>query len=190
MVVLTQDRRPGVVEKMLRILRSDNDCRQVANEAPTSRTFTCRGTTICDRDDQSRICGIMSCYRSIPESTAGQGSGLGCSPTPSPTGTHMTVELSHHKFVRNQPVSTHLPRPFTDIWKWQLDASCRGMDSSIFFHPDNERGFARIQRVERAKEICHRCPVLTQCRTHALEVDEPYGIWGGLSEIERLATKG
>jgi WhiB family redox-sensing transcriptional regulator len=24
-----------------------------------------------------------------------------------------------------------------------------------------------------------------QCRTHALSVQEPYGIWGGLSEDER-----
>jgi WhiB family transcriptional regulator, redox-sensing transcriptional regulator len=27
--------------------------------------------------------------------------------------------------------------------------------------------------------------VIEQCRSHALEVGEPYGIWGGLSETER-----
>jgi WhiB family redox-sensing transcriptional regulator len=27
--------------------------------------------------------------------------------------------------------------------------------------------------------------VLDQCRRHALEVHEPYGVWGGLSEAER-----
>jgi WhiB family redox-sensing transcriptional regulator len=27
--------------------------------------------------------------------------------------------------------------------------------------------------------------VIAQCRTHALAVGEPYGIWGGLSESER-----
>jgi WhiB family redox-sensing transcriptional regulator len=27
--------------------------------------------------------------------------------------------------------------------------------------------------------------VLEQCRKHALTVEEPYGIWGGLGEIER-----
>ena len=32
---------------------------------------------------------------------------------------------------------------------------------------------------------CRRCPVLEQCRRHALEVQEPYGIWGGLTEYER-----
>ena len=36
-----------------------------------------------------------------------------------------------------------------------------------------------------AKQLCRACPVITQCRTHALQVGEPYGIWGGLSESER-----
>jgi len=26
---------------------------------------------------------------------------------------------------------------------------------------------------------------MAQCRAHALDVGEPYGIWGGLSETER-----
>jgi WhiB family redox-sensing transcriptional regulator len=59
------------------------------------------------------------------------------------------------------------------------------VDSSVFFHPDGERGRARLQRERRAKEMCRQCPVMVQCRTHALAVGEPYGIWGGLSETER-----
>ena len=62
---------------------------------------------------------------------------------------------------------------------------CRGVDSSFFFHPDGERGPARAQREARAKTMCSHCPVLAQCRKHALAVREPYGIWGGLSESER-----
>ena len=80
---------------------------------------------------------------------------------------------------------TRLPGPNADFWDWQLDAICRGMDSSAFYHPDGERGMARERRVERAKSICASCPVLTQCREHALTVREPYGVWGGLSEEER-----
>jgi diguanylate cyclase (GGDEF)-like protein/PAS domain S-box-containing protein len=37
----------------------------------------------------------MSCYRSIPESTAGQGCGHGGAPVPSRIGTHAREELSH-----------------------------------------------------------------------------------------------
>lgn len=79
-----------------------------------------------------------------------------------------------------------LPGPSADTWDWQLNGSCRGMDSAFFFHPDGERGPARARREERAKAVCHRCPVLEQCRRHALAVQEPYGIWGGMSEADRI----
>jgi WhiB family redox-sensing transcriptional regulator len=78
-----------------------------------------------------------------------------------------------------------LPVPVTDIWDWQMRGACRGMDSGFFFHPEGERGPARANREARAKQICHTCPVLEQCRRHALAVQEPYGVWGGLSEADR-----
>jgi WhiB family redox-sensing transcriptional regulator len=83
------------------------------------------------------------------------------------------------------PQPQQLPGPNADIWDWQMHGLCRGVDSSVFFHPDGERGRARAQREMRAKEMCRSCPVITQCRSHALAVGEPYGIWGGLSESER-----
>ncbi len=83
------------------------------------------------------------------------------------------------------PMPEQLPGPNADIWNWQLQGACRGVDSSVFFHPDGERGRARAQRERRAKELCGSCPVIAQCRSHALEFGEIYGIWGGLSEGER-----
>lgn len=74
------------------------------------------------------------------------------------------------------PQPEQLPGPNADIWNWQLQGLCRGMDSSMFFHPDGERGRARTQREQRAKEMCRRCPVIEACRSHALEVGEPYGV--------------
>src|SRR4051812_906895 len=78
-----------------------------------------------------------------------------------------------------------LPTPVTEVWNWQMRGSCRGMDSGFFFHPENERGPARALRETRAKEVCRRCPVIEECRRHALAAHEPYGVWGGLSESER-----
>src|SRR5687767_9711555 len=78
-----------------------------------------------------------------------------------------------------------LPKPVTEEWDWQKEGLCRGADSAVFFHPDNERGAARAAREQRAKLICHRCPVLESCRHHALAVHERYGVWGGMSEDER-----
>lgn len=80
---------------------------------------------------------------------------------------------------------TRLPGPNADFWDWQMQAACRGMDSEVFFHPDGQRGSARAQREQAAKQICASCPVMQQCREHALKVREPYGVWGGLTEDER-----
>jgi WhiB family redox-sensing transcriptional regulator len=82
-------------------------------------------------------------------------------------------------------VISRLPGPVEQHWEWQLRGSCRGLDSSLFFHPEYERGPARHAREERAKAICHNCPVLTDCRKHALSVQEPYGVWGAMTADER-----
>ncbi|MGS0683811.1 WhiB family transcriptional regulator [Nakamurella sp. GG22] len=69
---------------------------------------------------------------------------------------------------------------------WQEQAACRGADSGLFFPPDAERKGARTRREARAKALCVTCPVLEACRSHALRVGEPAGIWGALTEDERL----
>ncbi|OBG87378.1 hypothetical protein A5733_04195 [Mycobacterium sp. NS-7484] len=70
-------------------------------------------------------------------------------------------------------------------WGWRVKALCRQRDPSIFFHPDGERGKARRRRQLEAKQVCAQCPVLRQCREHSLAFEEPFGIWGGLTEEER-----
>ncbi|MCW2622209.1 MAG: transcription factor WhiB [Frankiales bacterium] len=81
-----------------------------------------------------------------------------------------------------------LPGPVVEKWEWQLQGSCRGMPSEVFFHPEGERGPRRAGREAAAKAICAQCPVQLICREHALASQEPYGIWGGLSEHERVAA--
>ncbi|CAN5555799.1 hypothetical protein BH24ACT13_BH24ACT13_01820 [soil metagenome] len=55
----------------------------------------------------------------------------------------------------------------------------------MFFHPEGERGPTRLARDLAAKAVCARCPVIAECAAHALQVREPYGVWGGLTEDER-----
>lgn len=59
------------------------------------------------------------------------------------------------------------------------------MGSTQFFHPEGERGRSRQRRDDSAKAVCATCPVLARCREHALSTQEPYGVWGGMTEEER-----
>jgi WhiB family redox-sensing transcriptional regulator len=77
------------------------------------------------------------------------------------------------------------PVPVAALWDWQHQGLCRQTSPEVFFHPEGERGPARRRRQERAVAICRVCPVLEECREHALRVNEPYGIWGGMTEDER-----
>lgn len=80
---------------------------------------------------------------------------------------------------------SRLPGPIMDKWDWQHQGSCRELDTELFFHPEGERGSSRRRRAANAKSVCNSCPVIAQCRKHALDTREPYGIWGGMTEEER-----
>jgi len=71
---------------------------------------------------------------------------------------------------------------------WQRRAACRGPIAKVFFPPSApESRTARETREARAKAICRGCGVREDCLAYALEIAEPHGIWGGLSEVERRA---
>jgi WhiB family redox-sensing transcriptional regulator len=74
-------------------------------------------------------------------------------------------------------------------WSWRLDAACRGVDTAVFYGPDDERPTRKRLREQQAKAICSTCPVLGPCRQHALAAREWYGVWGGLGERERQALQ-
>jgi WhiB family redox-sensing transcriptional regulator len=79
-----------------------------------------------------------------------------------------------------------VPGPVAQRWEWQFRGLCREVGPALFFHPEGERGPERRMRDLAAKAVCARCPVLRECRTHALLAREPYGVWGGLTEDERV----
>jgi WhiB family redox-sensing transcriptional regulator len=63
---------------------------------------------------------------------------------------------------------------------WWKRAQCRGADADSFFPLPNDQ-----DAVERALEICGRCPVRNPCRRYAMSHRERHGIWGGLTETTR-----
>lgn len=81
-----------------------------------------------------------------------------------------------------------VPGPSAPAWEWQHAGACRDADPEIFFHPMGERGGAARRRERAAKAVCASCPVVRRCREFALDTRQEYGVWGGLSEIERDAA--
>lgn len=65
---------------------------------------------------------------------------------------------------------------------WQADALCAQTDAEAHF-PD------RGGSTKAAKRVCAMCDVTGECLNYALENDEKFGIWGGLSERERRKLK-
>lgn len=65
---------------------------------------------------------------------------------------------------------------------WQSEALCAQTDPEAFFP---EKGGS----TRDAKRICTSCDVRGECLEYALNNDERFGIWGGLSERERRKLK-
>lgn len=68
---------------------------------------------------------------------------------------------------------------------WHARAACNGVDpgtaDELFFHTPNDD-----YAIAEAKEICSWCPVRRECFNYALDNEVKEGVWGGLTESERL----
>ena len=71
---------------------------------------------------------------------------------------------------------------FIEPVPWSDEAKCLNADPDVFFP---EKGGS----TREAKRICSECTVRVQCLEYALEHDERFGIWGGMSERERRKLK-
>ncbi|WP_259557276.1 WhiB family transcriptional regulator [Brachybacterium sillae] len=69
-----------------------------------------------------------------------------------------------------------------DSLSWHERALCAQTDPEAFFP---EKGGS----TREAKKVCVSCEVRAECLEYALENDERFGIWGGLSERERRKLK-
>lgn len=86
-----------------------------------------------------------------------------------------------------ESIPTHtLTGPLTEISlmppEWVSRGLCAQTDPEAFFP---EKGGS----TREPKQICSRCPVAAECLDYALEHDERFGIWGGLSERDRRKLK-
>jgi WhiB family transcriptional regulator, redox-sensing transcriptional regulator len=66
-----------------------------------------------------------------------------------------------------------------DTGTWADDAACKGL-SHLFFQAATTGTFDH--KIEaRAIKTCNRCAVIQQCRTYALNANERFGVWGGMT---------
>jgi len=76
---------------------------------------------------------------------------------------------------------------------WADVALCAETDPDLWFDLATDRyvSLPNSTREVAAKDICRRCPALTDCRAYAMDHPELEGIWGAMTEKERRqARKG
>jgi Transcription factor WhiB len=55
----------------------------------------------------------------------------------------------------------------------------------VYYSEEHSDPHTRAMEIDVAKTICARCPVLVDCRDYGILAQENYGIWGGLTPLER-----
>lgn len=70
--------------------------------------------------------------------------------------------------------------PFPGSW-WR-DGACRAMGNESFFPGAG-------QRPREALLVCAECSVRRECAEYALEFNQHWGVWGGLTERQRFTVK-
>ena len=71
--------------------------------------------------------------------------------------------------------------------RWRPEAACRNVDTALFF-PNGATGEALVQ-AQVAKAVCAGCAVRLECLEFAVATNQPYGIFGGLTEAERKSLQ-
>ena len=86
-------------------------------------------------------------------------------------------------------IRAHLPqRPApSGSPDWRDQAACRDADPELFFPIG--KGEPTLLQLDRAKQICARCPSRTPCLEWALASGQEAGVWGGTTEDERRALR-
>jgi WhiB family transcriptional regulator, redox-sensing transcriptional regulator len=74
----------------------------------------------------------------------------------------------------------------SSLWE---QAACQSADPELFFPVAG--GGAGVAEIGRAKAVCNRCPVRTQCLDYAIDTGQAHGVWGGTTVDERrtIATR-
>ena len=73
---------------------------------------------------------------------------------------------------------------FSEV-KWD-NAACWDSNMEMFYDVEEERNAYAYNYINAVRSICVRCPIFKECLTYAF-ANEKYGVWGGLTSVERKA---
>ena len=90
-----------------------------------------------------------------------------------------SVFYSDDKHRSDEEIPSNNKRTVGD---WRIAGLCVQTDPEAFFP---EKGGS----VRESKKICVSCEVKAECLTYAVDNDERFGVWGGLSERERRTLR-
>lgn len=65
---------------------------------------------------------------------------------------------------------------------WRLEGACSGVGPELFFPPS---GRVPVE----ALRLCGLCSVRAECLAYAIEHNQHWGVWGGMTERQRFAHK-
>lgn len=67
--------------------------------------------------------------------------------------------------------------------------ACRNTRDPELWFPIGDTGSSTARQIALAKSACARCTVRTDCLEYALATRADHGIWGGLTEKERVTLR-
>jgi WhiB family redox-sensing transcriptional regulator len=86
--------------------------------------------------------------------------------------------MSEPRNTSRRNSGTHDVTKHVDVMAWADGGNCAGVDPEIFFP---HRG----DSADLARAVCRGCPVASECLSYAIDTDQRFGIWGGLTPAQR-----
>lgn len=100
------------------------------------------------------------------------------------TNADLTISITEHYVSVMEITREYLA--LAEAIREHGEPPCATTDPELYYPP---KGLQASVEIRMAKNLCEGCPVKSECLTYALEANEPYGIWGGLTANERTRLR-
>ncbi len=78
-----------------------------------------------------------------------------------------------------------LYKQFREVVEAENELPCQNAPDLFFALDLDDKKAGTSLPYAYAKKLCAECPIRVECLAYAVEADEPYGVWGGLTTRER-----